>query len=341
MALFLKANLFIALLGYEVLIKDSFREGNKGAAAGKLAGGLNNATKGYVDADWGDSIQHYIEILQWTKDSMSDLVGINRQREGNTYSRETVGGIERAVLQSSYITDWLFLEHDDTKRRALECFLEQAKAALRGRSKTFQYTLSDNSQKIMTIDGDLFAESSYGIVIDNSSDTQKMASQIETIAQAAVQNNAMDMASILRLYTSISMQEKIKIVEGSQKRMQQMQQEAAEREQQIEQQKLQVEQMMKERELQQKDLLNQRDNETKVRVAEINAQAEYLRLGIYEDENNEEIRAADRQVDIDKLKADIENFDKELRFKEKELAVKKEIEMKKIEASKNKPTSKK
>lgn len=325
----------------KVLIKDSFREGNKGAAAGKLAGGLNNATKGYVDADWGDSIQHYIEILQWTKDSMSDLVGINRQREGNTYSRETVGGIERAVLQSSYITDWLFLEHDDTKRRALECFLEQAKAALRGRSKTFQYTLSDNTQKIMTIDGDLFAESSYGIVIDNSSDTQKMASQIETIAQAAVQNNALDMASILRLYTSMSMQEKIKLVEKSQKRMQQMQQEAAEREQQVEQQRLQVEQMMKERELQQKDLLNQRDNETKIRVAEIGAQAEYLRLGIYEDENNEEIRAADRQVDIDKLKADIDQFDKELRFKEKELESKERIEMKKISASKNKPTSKK
>lgn len=318
----------------KVLIKDSFREGSKGASTGKLAGALNNATKGYVDADWGDTIQSYIQILQWAKDAMSDLVGINRQREGNTYNRETVGGIERAVLQSSYITDWLFLEHDDTKRRVLEAFLEQAKVALRGRSKTFQYTLSDKSLKIMTVEGDVFAESSYGVLVDNDSDTQKMASQIESIAQAAAQNNSMDSATILRLFTSLSLQEKLKLVEKSEKRMQQMQQEAAERQQQLEMQKLQVEQMMKEREIQQKDVLNQRDNDTRIRVAEINSQAEYLRLGIYEDQNNEEIREADRQVDIDRLQEDIRQFDKELRFKEDELKSKERIEMKKIEAAK-------
>ena len=318
----------------KALIKDSFNEGNKGAATGKLAGGLNNASKGYIDADWGQSIQNYMELLQWTKESMSDLVGINRQREGNTYNRETVGGIERAVLQSSYITDWLFQKHDETKKRVIECFIEYAKAALRGRSKKFQYILSDYSRKIMDIDGDEFCESDYGLVVDNSQDIQKLSSQIETIAQAAAQNNAMSFSSLLKMYSSASMNEKIRIIEDSEKKLQQQQQEQMQQQQQIEQQKIQAEQQAKMAEMQHKDALNQRDNETKIRVAEINSQAEYLRLGIYAEENDEQLVHDKLEIEREKLRNEMLMLDKELRQKESEQKDRKEIELKKIEAQK-------
>lgn len=318
----------------KVLIKDSFNEGSKGAATGKLAGGLNNASKGYIDADWGNSIQNYIEILQWTKDSMSDLVGINRQREGNTYNRETVGGIERAVLQSSYITDWLFQTHDDTKRRSMECFLDYAKAALRGRSKKFQYILSDNSRKIMDIDGDEFAESDYGLLVDNSADTQKLHQLLENNAQAFVQSQMMSASAMIRLFSSSSTAEKIKIVERSEKQMQQRQEEVQRQQTQLEQQKIQAEQQIAQMEAKQKDILNQRDNDTKIRVAEINAQAEYLRLGIYSEDNDEQIVREKLDIERDKLRQEIEALDREFRFKDKELEQKKQIELKKIEAQK-------
>lgn len=76
---------------------------------------------------------------------MSEVAGITKQREGQVANRETVGGVERATLQSSHITEYLFLIHDDVKKRALEAFLETAKIALKGRSKKFQYLLSDGS----------------------------------------------------------------------------------------------------------------------------------------------------------------------------------------------------
>lgn len=46
--------------------------------------------------------------------------------------------------------------------------METAKIALRGRGKKFQYILSDNSMRVMNIDGDEFAEADYGLVVDNS-----------------------------------------------------------------------------------------------------------------------------------------------------------------------------
>ena len=317
----------------KVLIRDSFNEGSKGAAMGKLAGGLNNASKGYIDADWGQSIQNYIELLQWTKDSMSDLVGINRQREGNTYNRETVGGIERAVLQSSYITDWLFQQHDDTKKRVLECFLETAKGALRGRNKKFQYILSDNSRKIMDIDGDVFAESDYGLVVDNSTETQQLSSRIDAIAQALAQNSYRA-STLIKLYSSASIQEKIRLIERDEKQMQAQQQQAAQQEQQLAQQEIQAKMQQAQMEIENKNALAELDAQTKIQVAEINSKAEYMRLGIYAEENDEQLVHEKLDVEREKLRQDILNFDKELRFKEKELDQKKNIELKKIEAQK-------
>jgi hypothetical protein len=69
-------------------------------------------------------------------------------------NRETVGGVERATLQSSHITEWVFITHENHKRRVLECFLETAKAAMRGRNMKFAYVTSDISQRVMSIDGD-------------------------------------------------------------------------------------------------------------------------------------------------------------------------------------------
>lgn len=317
----------------KVLVKDSFNEGSKGAAMGKLAGGLNNASKGYVDADWGQSIQNYLNLLQWIKDSMSDLVGINRQREGQTYSRETVGGIERAVLQSSYITDWIFQQHEDTKRRVLECFIEVCKGALRGRSKKFQYIMSDNSRKVLEISGDDFCERDYGVVVDNT-DSQRFSSQIETLAQAAIQNQMLDFSSMMKLYTSVSLSEKIRIVDAAEKKMKEQQAQAAQQQQQQMQLQLQAQQQQAQMQMQQQDMLNQRDNETRIKVAEINSRAEELRLGIYAEDNDIQIRNRELDLDQQKLRAEIEQFDRELRQKDKELDQKKEIELKKIAAQK-------
>jgi len=185
----------------------------------------------------------------------------------------------------------------------------------------------------MEIDGEEFNECDYGLVVDNSTDTQKLNSQIETIGQAALQNQ-FKMSAILKLYSSASLQEKIRIVEKAEKEMQQQQQDAQQQQAQIEQQKIQADMQAKQMEMQQKDALNQRDNETKIRVAEINSQAEYLRLGIYAEENDEQLVHEKLDIEREKLRADIEQFDREIREKEADRKDRKEIELKKIEAQK-------
>ncbi len=53
---------------------------------------------------------------------MGEIAGVNKQREGQVSNRETLGGIERAVTQSSHITEWWFMKHEDVKKRVLSVF---------------------------------------------------------------------------------------------------------------------------------------------------------------------------------------------------------------------------
>lgn len=250
---------------------DSFKEGNVGASTGKLAGALNNASSGVINAELGNIIQQNINLLEFIKLEMAEVAGVSRQREGQISNRETVGGVERATLQSSHITEWLFFTHDDVKKRVLECFLETAKIALKGRNKKFQYILSDGSMRVMDIDGDEFAESDYGIVVDNSNATQELNQKIDMLAQAALQNQTLNFSAIMKLYSSASISEKVKLVEKNEQELLQRQQQAQEQQMQIEQQKIQAEAQAREADMQLKDTLNQRDNETKILVANINS----------------------------------------------------------------------
>lgn len=284
-------------------VEDSFNEGNVGAATGKLAGALNNASTGAIATTDGNQIQQYINLLEFIKLEMADVAGITKQREGQISNRETVGGVERATLQSSHITEWLFVVHEDVKKRALECLLETAKIALKGRSKKFQYILSDNSLKVMDIDGDEFAEADYGLVVDNSNGIQELNSKLDTLAQAALQNQTISFSTVMKLFSSTSLAEKQRLVEKDERNIQERQTQAQQQQMQVQQQEIEQKSQLEQAKMQQEDTLNQRDNETKILIAQMQLSKED---GIVEPEYSQEAK--------DKLLENMRQFDERIKL---------------------------
>ena len=330
-----------------IAVVDSFKEGNKGAATGKLAGGLNNASSGVIDAELGNTIQQYTNLLEFIKMEMSEVAGITKQREGQVANRETVGGVERATLQSSHITEYLFLIHDDVKKRALEAFLETAKIALKGRSKKFQYLLSDGSIQIINIDGDEFAEADYGLVIDNSNGLQELQQKMDMLAQAALQNQILNFSTIMKLYNSSSLAEKQRLVEKNEAELIERQQQMQQQQMEAQQQQAQMQAQLQQAKMEQEYKMNSENNETKIIVAEINSQAEADRLammnqddGIQEPEVSEESKA--------NLMQKMKEFDEKMKLEREKLAFEKQKHQEdnalkdkiSIRQSKNRSTSK-
>lgn len=314
-------------------VVDSFKEGNIGAATGKLAGALNNASNGVIDAELGNIIQQYTNLLEFIKMEMSEVAGISKQREGQISNRETVGGVERATLQSSHITEWLFTIHDDVKKRALEAFLETAKIALKGRKEKFQYILSDGSLRVMEVDGDEFAEADYGLIVDNSNGTQDLNQKLEALAQAALQNQMISFSTAMRLFNSVSLIEKQRLVEKDEKAIQERNAQAQQEQLQAQQQQAQLQAQMEQAQLEQKEQANIRDNETKILVATISANAsanqQVEQEPVYTQEAKDKLAESMRQfdeklrLDRDKLALEKKKADMDYNIKERQLKARK------------------
>lgn len=309
----------------KIAVIDSFNEGKIGAASGKLAGGLNNASNGVIDLDEGNTIQQYMNLLEFAKMEMSEVVGISKQREGQISNRETVGGVERATLQSSHITEWVFVTHEDVKRRVLDCFVETAKIAMKGRNKKFQYIMPDFAQRMVEIDGDAFAESDYGIVVDGSQQSQALNQKMDALVQAALQNQMINFSTALKMFASCSLAEKMRMVENNEREAQQRAQQQQQAEAQAQQQQAQMEAQLEQQKLELENTLNERDNDTKLTIAIMqaeNANQEPVDTGEPDKEALlEKMREFDLklQLDRDRLEFDKQKADADRKVKREQI----------------------
>lgn len=309
-----------------MVVTNSFEEGKTGVAKGKLAGALNNNVAASIDLDLSSSIMNHVQLLASIKEEMSDVAGISRQREGQIYNRETVGGVERATLQSSYITEWIFTIHEDIKKRALECFLEVAKISLRYGSKKFEYILPDQSRQIMSVGGEEFAECDYGITIDSSRGTMEINQKLDMLAQAALQNQAIDFSAIIKLYQSTSISEKASIIEQGEQAMRQRQAEQMQAQQQAEQQAAEQQMQLKMAELDLKDRISQREVDAQLEIAKMKEAFGFgqtiFRIDddVFSEEEQKTLEQSDRQFD-EKMKLEKEKLEANNKYKQRQLEI--------------------
>ena len=295
-----------------IAVIDSFKEGNKGNATGKLAGGFNT-TGGSIDLETGNYIQQHINLLQYIQNELDLISGVSPQRQGQIQNRETVGGIERAVQQSSSITEEYFTVHDNTKKRALECLLETAKIAMHGKSKKFQYINSDYSLKLVDIEGDEFAEADYGILVDNDSSNLVLEQNLQQLAHAALQNQMLSFSTIMDIFTTQSLssirrriekdeQDAIKRKSDEFKQTQESQERVAMENRQLELDKLNLEREN-----------NIRDNEYNLKIAMLKQEGD----NTSDIENNS-------MIELKKLQLEREKIEKEFQIKKEQLKIDKQ-----------------
>lgn len=273
---------------------DSFKEGNFGNATGKLAGNFSNQT-GVLDLDTGNNIQQYIGLLQFIEQEMENASGISKQRQGQISNRETVGGVERAVAQSSNITERMFARHDDVKKRTLACLIEVAKLTLKGKSKKLRYIADDSSIKLMEIPGEEFSEMDYGIIVDTDSANIELEQKLDQLAHAALQNQLLDFSTIMEIYSNPSLSSIKRIIQKNEKQVKEEQAQEAQQQRQVALQQVQANQEIEQQKMAAEETRNIRDNETKILLKELELQMKMT-----------ERKEGDNQEEIDKFKEELQ-----------------------------------
>lgn len=177
---------YAEILGWAVV--DPFNEGKKGMSLGKLSGNFNTTGK-VLDADVGNYIQQLIMMLRYIERQMGQIAGVTEQREGQIDNRETLGGIERSVTQSSHITEKWFFIHDETKKRVMAALLDVAKAVWKNKSKKLGFIMEDMSRAMVNISED-FSSTEYDIFVSNATTDTEIREVIKQLSHAAVQGGA-------------------------------------------------------------------------------------------------------------------------------------------------------
>jgi len=179
--------MYAELNGY--FVTDSFKAGNEGPATGRLLSNLNNRQPATMDLDSSQSIISNLEFARYIKNEINEITGITAQREGVMSNRETLGGINKSLQQSSFITEPYFFIHDNTKLRLLELNLETAKHCYR--DQTFSVSMMDDGLigKVLNVDGPMLAETAYGMYLSDGREDTELFQYIRQYAHAALQND--------------------------------------------------------------------------------------------------------------------------------------------------------
>lgn len=328
---------------------NSFEEGKKGAAQNQLSR-FNQFQS--IDLSLAQSIQQYINTLDYIKQQVYFVSGVTPQRLGAISSTELVGNVERSVAQSSLITEYLFEAHQEVKRRAYTALIETAKIAYRD-GLTAQYVLDDLGLQILRIEELEFENSEFSVFVSFANKDHEFKADLKNLVQIALQQEKVNLSTIAETLQNDSPRDIVNILRKAEEEYAQKMDAQFKAEQENNQQSLAIQQQIHEenmaneqanRDLQQ--YIADSNNETKIQVAEISAlrgiegpvdmdgngipdPMEVANLALKE----REFHAKNFNESL-KLKTDAELRNKEFTLKERELSSKERLEKDKIKAIK-------
>jgi hypothetical protein len=323
--------------GMNLAVVDSFKESKKGESMGKLAGQTNAPTP-VIDLEMGNTIQLYIQMMQYVKTELGMISGVSESRQGQIESREAVGNVQREVTQSSHITEYWFAEHEACQLRVLETLLETAKYAWKEKkSKVVQFVLDDGATEIFELDGKQFNEVDYGISVIGASMNDGMKETLKQLAQAGLQNQQLNFSQLIDILSTDSVATIKRKIERAEEDKAKVEQENAQQAERMQKEQLahQAEEIKAAREF---DLLKQTNElEDKQKDRDLELYIKELELNLNSSQDNSLGELEKLRLQASKINNDKNIADKEHAEKKRNNMAKEQLEAKKITAMKNKP----
>jgi hypothetical protein len=256
-----------------IKLKDSFKEGDKGMAIGKLSGSFSNTADQTQNVEAGNIIQHTMAMLGFIKQEIADITGVSDQRQGQIENRETFRGVERSITQSSHITEEWFAIHENTKRRALTALLETAKIAWKNeKSKVISYVTGDHKTHIYDIDTETLNESEYDMFVLSGERENEIMQNLKQLSEVMLQSDKANASQIAAILQSDSTMEVTRALERLEKEKAQRDKQALEQQREIEQTKLNAEAEEKQRERDHDLVKIQKETEKELLIKNIDIQ---------------------------------------------------------------------
>ncbi len=281
-----------------------------------------------LDLTRSQEIQARIQLAQQLRLEAYELVGLTRQRLGNSQASDTATAANNALIQSFAQTETWFAWHDNILQKVYQTILDMAQyIELQKPTSTLNYLNNELETVFLQVSKNELLHELF-VFVSSYAEDKVTLEQLKQLAQPAMQNGA-ELSEMVDLFTANSERSLRKTLGDVQKRKEAIrQQEQALKQQQLEQQQAQFEQKMqmdaaqKAEEARRDDMNKQLDRENRLQVVQLQGIAN-------EGSYNPEVDTTGLLIEQTKIAQDIskQTFEKvtknkELSLKEKELLLK-------------------
>lgn len=274
-----------------------------------------------LDASLAQSIKFVADFLKEIKNNLEEFLGISRQRKGQITSSDGLGNSERAIFQSSIITEIIFSKFDKFQQREMQGFLDLSRHAWR-KGKKGQYVNSMMELEMFDIPEEDYANSELGVFVKISAKEQEKLQELKALAQPFAQNGVKP-----SLIADIISSDNFQYLKS---KLEKFEREMEEKEQQ--RQQAEQEAMMQAESIKAENDEANRLHDLDMQSNDLDFKREELYAKLSHDLGKIDPEEAKRQYDINmkKLNEDRRSNMADERLKARELDIKKETELKKI-----------
>ena len=281
-----------------------------------------------LDLTRSQEIQARIQLAQQLRLEAYELVGLTRQRLGNSQASDTATAANNALIQSFAQTETWFAWHDNILQKVYQTILDMAQyIELQKPTSTLNYLNSELETVFLQVSKNELLHELF-VFVSSYAEDKVTLEQLKQLAQPAMQNGA-ELSEMVDLFTANSERSLRKTLSDVQKRKEAIrQQDQALKQQQLEQQQAQFEQKMqmdaaqKAEDARRDDMNKQLDRENRLQVVQLQGIANEGSYNPDVDTTGLLIEQTKIAQDISKQTFEKVTKNKELNLKEKELALK-------------------
>lgn len=156
-----------------------------------------------LDMSLFDQIEQLIKLQDWCKNQWDDILGITRQRKGQTMASDGQGVNERAVFQSNVITDMIFLPFEEFREREMQGILDLSKFLTA--EGTFEQWNDDEygHQLLEVFPGDFMYED-LGVMMDSSSEELNRLKEMKGVVAQLAQNPNHKISTVMEVVRAVN-----------------------------------------------------------------------------------------------------------------------------------------
>lgn len=274
--------------------------------------GQNQRGKVHGSTDWSNmqNILSYVQLLASLDAQISDVAGVNRQREGQVSPTEAVTNAQSNIAMSALITEIFFEAHQNLWEQILNSLLQTATQCFRGKKMFKQYILDDMSLQTLEMSPESLDYSDLGIFISNLIQDKQMFDALRNMGEALTRANKASFSDLINLYSSISAEDLKKEIRASE-------QKAIETQSQQMQQQIQAEEEAQGRDHAFQMQKLDKELQTKIKIAEIQS------FAFQKDQDVNDNQVPD-QLEIAKFRHEVETTNREFEMEEKKLELDKQ-----------------